>query len=55
MPRPLPAKSSGNGNYARQCLQPCAQALITQMAQTALCNRHYPAIPDRPLPHRTAR
>jgi hypothetical protein len=26
---------------ARPCLQPYAQALVTQRAQNAVCNRHY--------------
>jgi hypothetical protein len=48
MPRHLPAKLSGTGIRARQCLQPYAQALITQRAQTAVCNRHHPVVLDRP-------
>jgi len=48
MPRHLPAKLSRKGIRARQCRQPCAQALITQRAQTAVCNRHHRVVLDRP-------
>ena len=48
MPRHLPAKLSGKAIRARQCRQPCAQALITQRAQTAARKRHHPMVLDRP-------
>ena len=41
MPRHLPPNLSGTGIRARQCLQPYAQALVTQRAQNAVCYRHH--------------
>lgn len=34
-------KEFARGGYSQRLLLSCAQALVTQMAQTAVCNRHH--------------